>query len=319
MFSFIPNELFITKTKVIYPPFKNGLYMEEYFLNHVSIKNIKEDKQGRRYIPALWTNFQIEQWFPYRREEMQRTLDKWISENPSEKGYFVVVQHDDGPMLRVPSNTIIYGACTGNIQLPLIYQDLLNKLENIPKKTFKNKSILCSFVGSVTHNVRKTIIETYQKNPKFKFAINHGWTNNVAVDNQKTFIDYTVNSKYALAPRGYGRSSFRFFEIFKLGTIPIYVWDDIEWLPYKDIIDYYKFCIVIHISEIDILEEILLSINQTQYEKMFSEYEKIKHMFELEHMCEYICGPTVESIPEATIGVGKGFIESDNDVINITF
>jgi hypothetical protein len=65
--------------------------------------------------------------------------------------------------------------------------------------------------------------------------------------------------------------------------------------------------------------DILLSINQTQYEKMFSEYEKIKHMFELEYMCEYICGSTIEPIPEATIGIGKGFIESDNDVINITF
>jgi len=318
MFSFIPNELFITKTNVVYPPFKNGFYMEEYFLNHVSTKNITMDKQGRRYIPALWTNFQIEQWFPQRYEEMQRTLDKWISENPSKNGYFTVVQHDDGPMLRLPSNTIIYGACTGNLQLPLIYQDLSNKLENIPKKTFKNKSILCSFVGSITHNVRKTIIETYQKNLKFKFSINHGWTNNVAVDNQKTFIDYTVNSKYALAPRGYGRSSFRFFEIFKLGTIPVYVWDDTEWLPYKNVLDYDKFCISIHISEIDLLEELLMSINQTQYEKMFSEYEKIKHMFELEYMCEYICGEKIPS-QESCLGVGKGFIESDNDVINITF
>ena len=318
MFSFIPNELFITKTKVIYPPFKNGLYMEEYFLNHVSTKNIKEDKQGRRYIPALWTNFQIEQWFPIRHEEMQRTLDKWISDNPSKNGYFTVVQHDDGPMLHLPPNTIVYGACTGNIQLPLIYQDLSNKLENIPPKTFKNKPILCSFVGSVTHNVRKTIIETYQKNPKFKFSTNSVWTNNVSENNQKTFIDFTVNSKYALAPRGYGRSSFRFFEIFKLGTIPIYIWDDKEWLPYKNVLDYDKFCISIHISEIDILEELLMSINETQYEKMFSEYEKIKHMFELDYMCEYICGKQITS-QEAISGVGKGFIESDNDVINIMF
>ena len=35
-----------------------------------------------------------------------------------------------------------------------------------------------------------------------------------------------LDSKFALAPRGFGRSSFRFFEIFKLGTIPIYVWND---------------------------------------------------------------------------------------------
>lgn len=326
MFSFIPNELFITKTNVVYPPFKNGLYMEEYLLNHVSTKNITIDKNGRRYIPALWTNFQIEPWFPGRREEMQRTLDKWISENPSPKGYFVVVQHDDGPMLRLPSGTLVYGACTGNVKLPLIYQDLENKLENIPKKTFKNKPILCSFVGSITHNVRKTMIDTYQRNPKFKLLTNAGWTNQVSQNNQTVFVDITVNSKFALAPRGYGRSSFRFFEILKLGTIPVYIWDDTEWLPYTDVLDYDKFCISIHISEIDLLEELLLSINQSQYERMLSEYEKIKYIFELDFMCEYICGPPAEPVQESTLGIGKGFIDNvvqdvdaDIDTIQITF
>jgi hypothetical protein len=291
--------------------------MEEYFMNYMTRQKITTDKQGRRYIPALWTNFQIEPWFPNRREEMQRTLDKWISENPSSNGYFVVVQHDDGPTLRLPPGTLIYGACTGNVVLPLIYEDLKHNLENISKKTFKNKPYLCSFVGSVTHNVRKTMIEYYQKNSKFKFCINDGWTNNVNENNQKTFIDITTESKFALAPRGYGRSSFRFFEILKLGTIPIYIWDDTEWIPYKNVLDYDKFCISIHISEIDLLEELLLSINQKQYDKMLTEYEKIKHMFELDYMCEYICC----SPAKPTLGVGKGIVDTivDTDSIQITF
>jgi hypothetical protein len=49
-------------TSHTYPPFKNGLYLEEYFLN--KIKN-EEPLLKRKYIPALWTNFQIEHWFPY--------------------------------------------------------------------------------------------------------------------------------------------------------------------------------------------------------------------------------------------------------------
>jgi len=297
MFSYIPNELFISKTDIQYPPFKNGKYMEEYFLNYVRTKEISQDKQGRKYIPALWTNFQTAQWFPNAREEMQRTLDKWINDNPSTPGYYIVVQHDDGPMLRLPTNTKIYGACRGNIPLPLIYEDVENKLENIEKKTFKNKNILCSFVGSITHGVRKNIIDMYENNPRFKFVSRNGWTNNVQKEDQTTFIDYTVNSKFALAPRGYGRSSFRFFEIFKLGTIPIYVWDDKNWLPYSEIIDYDSFCITLHISEIDILEEICLGINEKKYEKMLLKYQEIKHMFEMEYMCEYICGkPTINRV-----------------------
>jgi hypothetical protein len=292
MFSNIPNELFRTDTKIQYPPFKKGYYMEEYFLNYVSTNNIPKDKEGRLYIPALWTNFQTAEWFPKEFDKMQFSLDDWIREHPNEKGYFVVVQHDDGPMLKVPKNTKIYGACSGNIPLPLIYEDIEYKLENIDHKTYKDKDILCSFVGSITHGVRKSIIDMYEKNNKFKFSYNKNWTNNVQIEQQKIFIENTVNSKFALAPRGYGKSSFRFFEIFKLGTIPIYVWDDKNWLPYIEKIDYDAFCISIHISEINILEEIMLSINEKKYNKMLLEYEKIKHMFQMEYMCEYICGKT---------------------------
>lgn len=337
MVSFIPDPLFITKTNVVYPPFKNGLYMEEYFLNYMAKNNKSTDKNGRLFIPALWTNFQIEQWFPQRRDHMQNVLNKWISENPSSNGYFVVVQHDDGPMLRLPPNTIIYGACNGEIPLPLIYEDLQNKLENLSKNklSFKYKTTLCSFVGSVTHNVRKSIIDIYQRNSRFKFSLRQGWTNQVQVDHQQIFIDYTRNSKFALAPRGYGKSSFRFFEIFKLGCIPVYVWDDKEWLPYKDVLDYDKFCVSIHVSELDILEDILMSISEKSYNKMLAEYEKIKHMFDMPFMCEYICGqnnqvPLPVPLPtqEATLGTGVFCIpiieedKSTNDksnIINITF
>ena len=52
----IPNQLFYCKNKDTYPPFKNGLYLEEYFLKF--IKQINPITK-RKYIPALWTNFQI--------------------------------------------------------------------------------------------------------------------------------------------------------------------------------------------------------------------------------------------------------------------
>ena len=91
-----------------------------------------------------------------------------------------------------------------------------------------------------------------------------------------------------MAPRGYGKSSFRFFEILQLGCIPIYVWDDVEWLPYKDILDYSKFCISINESHINMLPELLRKIDESKYSEMMDEYQKIKHMFELDFMCKYI-------------------------------
>jgi hypothetical protein len=286
----INNNLFYCKNKDTYPPFKNGLYLEEFVFQKI----IQEKKVlKRKYIPALWTNFQIEHWFSYKKNEMQMVLDKWILENPSPNGYFTVVQYDDGPLLKLPENTIVYGACSGNIPIPLIYEDINNTLKNIPKKKFNEKTILCSFVGNITSNyvipnVRKEMFNHLSNNPNFIMINSGGWTPDINKNLQDIFINTTINSKFALAPRGYGRSSFRFFECFQLETIPIYIWNDINWLPFKDVIDYKQLCVVIHISEISNLNNLLLTINEDKYNDMLRYYNEIKHLFELEGMTNKI-------------------------------
>ena len=295
MFPIIQNNNFYKKTNVVYPPFKNGYYMEEFFFHFMQRNEYTHDKQGRRYIPALWTNFQIEEDFRQEAFSMQQALDQFVRENPSPKGYFIVVQHDDGPMLRVPQNTHIYGACTGHSPLPLIYEDNSHRLLTIQQergRSFHQKTTLCSFVGTITHDLRKKCFDYLAKDPRFKIHLQNTWTNKVGEDAQTLFINETLNSKFALAPRGNGRSSFRFFEIFLLGSIPVYIWDDKDWLPYQDVLDYDKFCVSIHESEIDMLDTILENINEKKYNAMLAEYQKIKHIFELEYMCEYITGRT---------------------------
>ena len=286
----INNSLFYCKNKDTYPPFKNGLYLEEYFFRKITSENLL---LKRKYIPALWTNFQIEGWFESKKLEMQIALNNWLRENPCEDGYFTIVQYDDGPKLNIPENTIVYGACSGNIPIPLIYQDINNTLVNIHKKSFSEKKILCSFIGNITSNhiqpnVREIMKNVFEKNPKFVFYNSGGWTPSVNVNLQKIFVNTTIDSKFALAPRGYGRGSFRFFECFQLRTIPIYLWNDIEWLPFKNVIDYSRLCISLHISQINSLEQKLESITEDDYNKMFEYYNEIKHLFELEGMSNQI-------------------------------
>ncbi len=36
-----------------------------------------------------------------------------------------------------------------------------------------------------------------------------------------------------LAPRGFGRSSFHLYEIIQMGLLPVYIYNDHEWLPYR--------------------------------------------------------------------------------------
>jgi len=282
------SQLFYCKNKDTYPPFKNGLYLEEHFLVFMKKNNVNLKK---KYIPILWTNFQIEPWFKMKRYELQKSLDNWVNENPSPDGYFTVVQHDDGPLLKLPKNTTVYGACSGNIPIPLIYEDANKTLEKITKKKFIDKSLLCSFVGnrtgSNTSKVRQVMFNVLKQ---FDLFDSGGWTPNVHRNLQNIFIEKTVNSKFALAPRGYGRSSFRFFEIFQLGTIPIYIWDDINWLPFQNIIDYDKLCIVVHVSKLHVLENQISSINEEQYSNMWKYYDTIKHLFTLKGMTETIIG-----------------------------
>ena len=284
------NYLFDCTNKDTYPPFKNGLYLEEYFYNKFFQEN---PNLKRKYIPVKWTNFQIEGWFESKKTEMQILLDEWIHKNPSENGYFTIVQYDDGPLLRLPENTIIYGACSGHIPIPLIYEDKNNTLDSYKKKMFTEKNILCSFVGNITcngimPNVRQEMFNKFNNNSNFKMINSGGWTPSVGKSLQDIFINTTIDSKFALAPRGYGRNSFRFFECFQLGTIPIYIWNDINWSPFQNVIDYNKLCIVIHISEIHNLEEKMLSISEEDYNNMFKYYSEIKNLFKLEGMYNQI-------------------------------
>jgi hypothetical protein len=282
----IDNELFICKNKDIYPPFKNGLYLEEFFFNRIMSSNFKTK---RMFIPALWTNFQIEHWFNSKKDFMQQKLNDWIKQNPSENGYFTIVQYDDGCLLELPHNTIVYGACSGNIPIPLIYEDRENRLQNKKiYKSFDEKTILCSFIGSITHSVRTNLINEFNDDSDFVLDYENHWTPNINLDRQNKFINLTCNSKFALAPRGYGRSSFRFFEILKLGTIPIYIWDDIEWLPYKDVINYNKFSISVNINDICNIKNLILQIDENKYQEMLNEYDKVKQFFTMDGMYQYV-------------------------------
>ena len=272
---------FRPSTSTVYPPFKKGKYMEEYFYEYY------KGKSDRIYIPIFWTNLQNHPGFLSQKKNYELLLSiaiaKTLKTTPNAT-FFTVVQHDDGPQLTLPKNTVIFGACTGTIPLPLIYEDTnetLNNALNIKKP----KKYIASFVGSNTHRIRKKICELNNPAIYIKSQI---WTSHVSQNVSDLFIEKTLESKFCLAPRGYGRSSFRFFEAILLNVIPVYFWDDMEWLPYKDILDYTTFSVSIHEKDIPRTYEILASISDDKYESMLEELQKVKHYFTLERMCEFI-------------------------------
>jgi hypothetical protein len=278
---------FRPSTSQVYPPFKNGKYMEEYFYDYV-MTHKDEIESDLVYIPIFWTNLQNHPGFSKQKDNYEILLSRTLSTCSPGTKFFTVVQHDDGPQLSIPKDTIIFGACTGTIPLPLIYEDNTNTLLNTSRDV--EKEYLATFVGTLTHRVRKIMVKALDNVPQVKMITqpHTEWTSNVPKTAADLFVGLTLKSKFCLAPRGYGRSSFRFFEAMLLDVIPVYFWDDIEWLPYKDVLDYSKFSVSIKHIEAPLSYDILRSISDEKYLSMVEELRKVRHYFTLEGMSEYI-------------------------------
>jgi hypothetical protein len=276
------GKMFRPGTSHVYPPFKNGRYMEEFAYETLLAKK-DEIQTDLVYLPIFWTNLQNHPGFTQSKAKYQIVLDQVLQTYPQNTRYFTIVQHDDGPQLQLPKDTVVFGACTGTIPLPLIYEDTTNRLALLERK---EPDIFASFVGSLTHPVRQRMANAVESRPYIVCRMQKAWNVKVPTEQADEFLDLTLRSKFCLAPRGYGRSSFRFFEAILMDTIPVYFWDDVEWLPYKEHLEYKLFSV--SISDITKTYDILSGISEDRYQEMKLELQKVKHWFTLEGMMDYI-------------------------------
>jgi len=256
--------------------------MEEYAYETLLVKK-DEIKTDLVYLPIFWTNLQNHPGFAQSKAKYQMLLDQVLRQQAQNTRYFTIVQHDDGPQLQLPKDTVIFGACTGTIPLPLIYEDKTNRLSQLERK---EPDLFASFVGSLTHPVRQRMASAVESRPYIVCRMQKAWNVKVPTEQADEFLDLTLRSKFCLAPRGYGRSSFRFFEAILMDTIPVYFWDDVQWLPYREHLDYTLFSV--SISDISKTYDILSGISEDRYQTMKLELQKVKHWFTLEGMMEYI-------------------------------
>ena len=254
--------------------------MEEFMYEYITTHEIDTEYV---YIPVFWTNLQNHPGFV--REKYDALLQHVLKDFPPNTKFMTIVQHDDGPKLTLPKKTLVFGACTGSIQLPLIYEDRSDRLLKTPRV---HKDQLASFVGTVTHPIRQDMINMIDGRSDITCYTLVTWSPTVSEQAAEVFVNETNRSKFCLAPRGYGRSSFRFFEAMLLDTVPVYFWDDIEWLPYKEHIDYRSFSVSISKKEIGKTYEILSSISEEKYAKMVKRLQEVRSWFTLEGMAKYI-------------------------------
>jgi hypothetical protein len=266
----------------VYPPYHQEEYIEEYFYKRWNEENILSN---REYIDIFWTNLfnnrvYLGNYYPNVQEELDN-LSK------SEK-YFTVCQFDDGPLENFPEDTLIFSA-GGNLEgdniipIPLICSPIPKEL--IPNK---EKTIFASFVGSRnTHPIRMDMCNHLSGKEGYEISAGN-WSSEVPMDNFEKFLDITCSSKFGLAPRGYGKSSFRLYEILQLGTVPVYI-SDVHYLPWTDELDWNDFCVPINEDEIEDIDTILKSISDVEYNKLLENGKKVyQEYFTLDGMFKNI-------------------------------
>jgi Exostosin family len=258
-----------------YPPYHTGNYIEEYFYNAYLSNKELFDKKGYTLIPIFWTTAYLN----------HINVQRFVNALPKGNKYFCVSQHDDAVKEQLPEGTVVFsaGGNSGGIPLPLVCSPIPTEL--IP---LNPKQIFCSFVGAQTHDVRKIMFKSLSNNKLYTLQdIQWDWT--VTSDKQKLYLDVLSKSKFTLCPRGYGAQSFRFYEALQLGSIPVYIHNDIKWTPYTDVLNWNEFCISIHINELNNLDDILTSIDDDKIVSMRQKgLEVYKKYFALNKMPQQI-------------------------------
>ena len=185
--------------------------------------------------------------------------------------YFTISQHDDCVIEQLPKNTIIFsmgGNKTGSniVPIPLICSPI--GVNN------KKKEINVSFVGSLTHRLRTDLYNRYKDDNDFIFVTKE-WNWDSGSKYVDIFKDIVSKSYFTLAPRGYGKTSFRLYEAMQLDSVPIYIYDE-PWLPWKRDLDWSKFCVLIDENNICNIKEVLRNVDYhkliTHKNEIYSDY-----------------------------------------------
>jgi hypothetical protein len=255
------------------------------------------------YLPVFWQSNYFADRKATRSKDygavaaVQAFLDSSLDPG---KRYFTISQADEGTYERLPPNVIVFsGGGAGHIPLPLLCDD------HRPVKV--DRSILASFIGTIETGgplklpgmdrprrsswdingpgavVRRAMRDAFSRRKDCRIE-----TTLSGPAARDRFINLACSSKFALAPRGYGRTSFRLYEAMKLGAVPVYIFDDC-WLPYHDVLDWNQLGILCHVSKVAELPGRLDQVTDKQLQD-FRQYaaNTVPGYFTLDGMCRQI-------------------------------
>ncbi len=223
-----------------HPPGNRPIFEEWFSQNYLG------DDADRVYLDIFWTSFYVNNNYGNDQAAKQE-LQIYVDKLDKSKKYFTVLQYDDGILNDLSGLDVkVFGSGGGRIDypIPLICQPH-------PYTFNVRRDIFASFAGSMTHPIRKKIVQLYR----------HRYLINTAHLKIEKYCEQMARSVFSLAPRGYGQSSFRICEALQFGSIPVYISD--HWIV-PGFLDFNEYGVLVHHDEVRILDKILKGFSPEQ-------------------------------------------------------
>mmetsp|Transcript_40980 Transcript_40980/g.98825 ORF Transcript_40980/g.98825 Transcript_40980/m.98825 type:complete len:407 (-) Transcript_40980:61-1281(-) len=130
----------------------------------------------------------------------------------------------------IPPNVLVLSSGGyGNVPIPLFIKEQPVLSKELPLERRYN----FSFSGNLKHSPARL-------RKRMHIAMNAEATNYSYYFSKKDWqgwIDVVQRSKFNLAPRGAGRTSYHLMEILQMGRIPVHIHCDIPWVPYQRVFE----------------------------------------------------------------------------------
>lgn len=209
--------------KFVYPAHHKKDYgIEQDFLLYLErnpeLVVSQPDTADWHYLPVYWTRYH---W----NHDHGRTGGEFLQQQASgqildEEKTFTVCQDSDGTKVDLGKTVLFLASRRGeSFDVPLLIY---------PHETpspWPAKRWLASFMGKLrTHPIRSEMQRSLSKRD--------GTNIQDGVRDVSLFVEQILQSYIALCPRGYGPTSFRFYEAMQLGVVPLLI-SDVDNRPFK--------------------------------------------------------------------------------------
>ncbi len=97
------------------------------------------------------------------------------------------------------------------------------------------------------------------------------------------------STKFNLAPRGYGRNSYRLAEIVQMGRIPVVLFNDVAWLPYENTeMDFRLFGLLGKAGQMGVLIKQIVEMNAEEEMRRMKNIKEVRHWYTYAGVLEQI-------------------------------